>query len=109
LVVRIKLANGRNHNRALLLSRRLHHTGFVVGGLVYPPAHRISLRSIGRVGLQQSREGFLLIEVGIEPQPVVLGVEDDWHTVVDLTHEIVCIGSDNGARTDLFSVLPGLP
>lgn len=38
-----------------LLGCRLHHTRLIIGGLVHPPAHRISLHSIGRVGLQQSR------------------------------------------------------
>ena len=36
-------------------------------------------------------------------------MEDYWPTVVDLVHQVVSIRGDDGAGTDLLTVLPSLP
>ena len=39
------------HTKGVVLCRRLQDARFIIRRLVHPPAHRISLHSIGRIGL----------------------------------------------------------
>ncbi len=89
----------------LPLRRRLYYDGLIVRRLVGPPAHRIRFHLLGWVGLQEIEKGFLLLEAGVEPRPVVLGMEDHRHAVVDLAHQVVGIRGDDGAEADLLALL----
>ena len=51
------------------LSRRLHDAGFVVGGLVDPPAHRVRLHDLVDYGLKRAVSGPFASKSGFTHSP----------------------------------------
>src|SRR5919112_1960612 len=89
----------------MLLRHRLYDAWLVVGRAIDTPAHRIGLHCLDRVGLEEGGERLLLVEVRIEPQLVVLGLEYHRHPVVYGSYHIIGIGRDNGGRAYLGAVV----
>src|SRR3712207_3531520 len=93
----------------MILAHRLYDAWLVVGGTVDSPAHRVGLHRLGRVGLEEGGQRLLLVKVGIEPQLVVLRVEDHRHPIVYVSNHVIGIRGDNGGRAYLPAVVPTLP
>ena len=95
----------------LCLCRRDHFRIVVLYG-IHPIAdfvalHLVRLRKDGACALSS----FDVVEPGIEPEIVILGVKDDRHAIMHIFRELVGRGGDDRTGLDplAFRILPALP
>jgi autotransporter-associated beta strand protein len=67
-------------------------------------ADRKGRHLVGWVRSQQGQQHVFALELRIEPEVVSIGREDHRHPIMDLDHQHVGIGRDEGTRFDRFAV-----
>lgn len=74
--------------------------GLVVLGIVYRRTDPIGQHPFRRIRLQEGFEPLGVGQIGVHPEVVSLGGQDDRHTVMNWLCELIGLGHDDGAGID---------
>lgn len=100
----------RSFARPDVFRSRLDALRHVVFRVLYQRADGVG-RHVGRFkGTQHSRQHLLIMHGGIESEVVLVGRDDDRHSLLNRQHQIVSVGGENRAGPDGFALfIPAFP